>query len=373
MLALQTRSMKRLLTWCAAAAFGAVAGQAYMLISRGELPADVMKTWPGARAGFFIAGASAAFELFGMRSAIGLRLRRLPFLASLLGRAAIHTFIIVSVLFLNRLVTAAWVSPRSGEILRSTEIFQDIIHSFVIVVLVLFAIQTHSLIGGQTLLNVVLGRYYRPVREQRLFLMIDVEGSTALARKVGDEVFYKYLSAFFFDVDRPIVDNGGEVHSYVGDALIATWSISDPDRNAAAVRAIFAARERISKRENWYLSEFGHVPRFRAALHAGPIVIGECGDSHRQITYLGDALNTTARLEALSKTLSAEVLASGPVIDCIHLPEEIMAAPLGERTLRGLDKTISVWSLSQRPPAHRTASGNTANRGHQQASGKEPS
>ena len=59
----------------------------------------------------------------------------------------------------------------------------------------------------------------------------------------------------------------------------------------------FAVRDRIEDRGESYRYEFGSVPRFRAGLHAGPVVISECGDSRRQIAYFGDTMNVTARLQ----------------------------------------------------------------------------
>jgi hypothetical protein len=41
-------------------------------------------------------------------------------------------------------------------------------------------------IGGRALNNLLLGRYHQPVREERVFLLIDIKGSTALAERLGD-------------------------------------------------------------------------------------------------------------------------------------------------------------------------------------------
>ena len=42
--------------------------------------------------------------------------------------------------------------------------------------------------------------------------------------------------------------------------------------------------------------EFGDAPWFCAGVHAGPIIVSECGDAKRQIPYFGDSMNVAARL-----------------------------------------------------------------------------
>jgi hypothetical protein len=70
-----------------------------------------------------------------------------------------------------------------------------------------------QLIGARTLTNILVGR---------LFAIFDLQGSTRIAAMIGDEWFHSLLSSIFTDADREMVDHGGEVHSYIGDAMIAT-------------------------------------------------------------------------------------------------------------------------------------------------------
>ena len=82
------------------------------------------------------------------------------------------------------------------------------------------------------LLNVILGRYRHPIREERVLMFLDLAGSTAMAEALGEVRMQELLTRFFFDIDEPIVAHGGEVHAYVGDAVIVTWPLSkgkDPE------------------------------------------------------------------------------------------------------------------------------------------------
>jgi adenylate cyclase len=203
------------------------------------------------------------------------------------------------------------------------------------------------LIGPRTLTNILLGRYHRPIKEERLFVFFDLRVSTQIAAKIGDERFHALLSSVFADADCEVVDHGGEVHSYVGDAMIATWPLGDVKSNARAVLATFAIVDGLAKATAKYRRLFGVTPRFRVALHGGPVIAGECGDSKRQITYLGDVLNVAARLEQLAKTIDSDFVASADMLPRLALPPNVHVLDRGEHSLKGVAKPLHVFSFGR--------------------------
>jgi adenylate cyclase len=99
--------------------------------------------------------------------------------------------------------------------------------------------------------------------------------------------------------------------------------------------------------ERWR-GEFGAVPRFRAALHCGSVLTAEIGLERHKITYFGDVLNTTSRLEALAKELGSDVVLSGELLEHLRpLPPGIVADDLGLRSLRGHEAPLAVSALSR--------------------------
>lgn len=81
------------------------------------------------------------------------------------------------------------------------------------------------IIGGRTLVYFLLGKYHQPVKENKIFMFLDLEGSTALALKLGDIGVQTMITKFFFDITEPIIENDGEIHRYIGDEVIATWPL----------------------------------------------------------------------------------------------------------------------------------------------------
>ncbi|WP_342712370.1 adenylate/guanylate cyclase domain-containing protein [Bradyrhizobium sp. B124] len=204
------------------------------------------------------------------------------------------------------------------------------------------------MIGGHTLLNIVLGRYRQPVREERVLLFLDLVGSTTLAEAMGELRVQELLTRFFFDIDEPIVAHGGEVHAYVGDEVIVTWPAGTGQPSRRYLDCVFAIEDRLAKRADHYRKEFGVVPAFRAGMHAGPVVIGECGDSRRQIAYFGDTVNVTARLQAHCKEAGRPLLISGELLRLLPSDLDFFIEPLGSTQLRGRAASIDIFAVTRR-------------------------
>jgi adenylate cyclase len=204
------------------------------------------------------------------------------------------------------------------------------------------------LIGSRVLFNVALGRYRSPVREARVLMFLDLAGSTSLAESMGELRVQGLLTRFFFDIDGAIVAHGGEVHAYVGDEVIVTWPLDDRMSGGRCIDCFFAIADSIAERTNSYRQEFGLVPSFRAGLHAGQVVISECGSSRRQLAYFGDTVNVTARLQEHCKEAGRNLLVSADLLHQIKLKPAYTVEALGDVRLRGRAAAIEVFAVERR-------------------------
>ena len=64
-------------------------------------------------------------------------------------------------------------------------------------------------------------------------------------------------------------------------------------------------------------------------------MVGECGDSRRQLAFLGDAVNVTARIEGHARELSETVLVSDDLLERLDLPEDVRVEAVARPVLRG--------------------------------------
>ena len=205
-----------------------------------------------------------------------------------------------------------------------------------------------DLLGQGVLFAFIAGRYRNPRREERALLFIDMRNSTAAAERLGEERFLALLNAFFADVTQAVAQHGGTIHKYVGDETIATWPLQAAGTPPRCVEACLAAADRLAARGKAYVDEFGQAVEFRAALHGGAVVVGELGYAKREIAFIGDAMNTTARLVEACRETGMPVLASAELLSRLGpLPSGITAAPLPPIPLRGKAAPLAASSLAR--------------------------
>ena len=211
------------------------------------------------------------------------------------------------------------------------------------------------LIGGRTLNKLLVGRYHRPVREERVFILVDIKGSTALAERLGDRQAHAFITSVFFDIDQPILEHGAEVYNYVGDQLIASWPLREGVDDARCVHCAMAIQDTLARRADDYRRTFDSAPGVRVVLHAGPVVAGECGGAKLAIVYLGDTLNTAARIEETAKAVGRDCLISDALLAQIDLPPSLGVEPLGSIQLRGRQQPITLHAIHPTIPVEASA------------------
>jgi adenylate cyclase len=213
-----------------------------------------------------------------------------------------------------------------------------------------FVLQMNRMVGTNVLGYFVAGVYHRPVEERRIFLFLDLVGSTRLAERLGSARYYELLRRFVDDLSGPIVATRGEIYQYAGDEVVITWREDRGLADAACVRCFFLIEDAVAGATADYEREFGVVPRFRAGLHGGTVTAGELGDLKQQIVFVGDILNTAARLEEHAKREGLALVASADVLDRLALPPGIAVGARRELELRGREARIVVASVTRGAP-----------------------
>ena len=66
----------------------------------------------------------------------------------------------------------------------------------------------------------------------------------------------------------------------------------------------------------------------------------------KELAYMGDVLNTSARLEGECKNYNSDFIVSGEVIDRVKLPYGLFYIDLGKIKLRGKEEETRLYSVS---------------------------
>lgn len=275
--------------------------------------------------------------------------RQWPFGRMIMIKSAGYAAWIVVGMTLSALLTH-WGGSSSAELLMH----RDKLVAAIIVALVLnIFLAANRLLGPGVFVKFVSGRYYRPRRELRAFVFIDISGSTQIAERLGDFRFHAYVDDALTLFGDTAIDTGGEVHDYVGDGAMLTWAERRTDVELASPLAFFALlEERLHHAQAQFRSWFQQELTFRAAAHAGPVSVGEVGDVKQKIVYLGDTVNTAARLEQIARECDARILVTQPVLARWPLPPMLTATPIGPVPLRGKSVAIEAFRLDVIQPAN---------------------
>jgi adenylate cyclase len=178
-----------------------------------------------------------------------------------------------------------------------------------------FVRQLDRMLGPGTLTNLLLGRYHRPVSEERIFMFPDLNNSTAIVETLGPLRFNDFKNDFFHDLAEPVLETRGQIYQYVGDEAVVTWTVERGLRHGNCLRG-------------------------------GPFVTVEIGDIKKDIVHSGDTVNTAARIEAQCRPLDRRLLMSEALVSQCQVPEEL--EDMRERELRGRAEALRLYSVRAR-------------------------
>ena len=332
--------------WVGIVVLGAAAGILYkLLFGYGPVLPSVFY---GTAIGIVVVAFERGLLLSGLRQ----RIRRLPTLLFVpLAELAYVAMIVVGHTIGGLAVWTAGLAEKDllDALYPSPRV---LLYSLCASAILVSLVRVRDLIGAETLANLLVGRYRRPVAEERVFLFVDLVGSTAYAARNGDLRAQEYLSALFAAMAEPVQRHRGAIDDYIGDMALITWPLARGATDARCVACVFAILDAIEAEAETWRRNFGEVPRLRAALHGGSVVTAEVGIDRHKIAYFGDTVNTTARLEGLARTLGTPVLISADLLARLPgLPAELRARPLGRHALRGREEAIQVAALERRSEA----------------------
>lgn len=164
-------------------------------------------------------------------------LRRLSY-----GRALLRIVTTFTVVFFGISVVSGFFlhtqeldrAPMDREVLRAVfSIFfeLDSVRTYLFWLAVVLATTIVRLVnqkyGPGVFRDFLLGRYFRPRREDRVFMFLDLRGSTAIAERLGEERYFRLLQDVFRDVTPAILAARGQIYQYVGDEIVVSWPLGE--------------------------------------------------------------------------------------------------------------------------------------------------
>ncbi|WP_299623970.1 adenylate/guanylate cyclase domain-containing protein [uncultured Tateyamaria sp.] len=206
-------------------------------------------------------------------------------------------------------------------------------------------------ISGKRVLTGQIDRRDAQTIECALFYA-DMRGSLVLSQSLDTPAYLDTVNAFFDGTANAVADHGGEVLKFIGDGILAIFPIEEgtrPRENMCQA-ALAAAREAVVRatHSNKVRGADNLPPvEFGIALHVGEVIYGNVGVERRlDFTATGPEVGLAARIEALTRSLDAAILASAAFAAQIseagntHPPQHV----------RSFDQPITVVSYPTTDP-----------------------
>jgi adenylate cyclase len=217
--------------------------------------------------------------------------------------------------------------------------------------------RTISLVEGQKQL---LSRYFSPdivddiiknpeviqkgKRQKVAVLFLDIRNFTQLSEIITAEELVDFLTRFRSRVTQIVLENGGSIDKFIGDAVMATFGTPIPSEiaNSDTLSAVEAARIML-KNLPVEFEPGGMSLKFGIGIHTGECIAGNIGEKNMlEYTVIGDVVNTASRIESLCKIHPYDCLVSEAVK--IEAEQNFNFIELEATQLKGKTEKMKIYS-----------------------------
>jgi adenylate cyclase len=277
--------------------------------------------------------------------------RRFPILKTLRAQGITH-YVMAPLTFSNRIVNSmSWATDAPGGFTKvEVELFRDLVTAITPILEVTAVRRTYrellvTYVGRDPGARIVAGAVQRgDVRHLKAaMLLADLRGFSALTDELPEDKIIELLNGFFDLVVPGVIENGGDVLKYVGDAVIAIFPVTGVDPAPACRSALAAARSALAALQA-ASPEIQRRISMVIALHYGNAAYGNIGSGNRlDFTAIGRDVNILSRLELLCKKVGRPLLMTDAFAAEIAEP----VFELGHFELRGFHEHQAVYGLCQ--------------------------
>ncbi len=180
-------------------------------------------------------------------------------------------------------------------------------------------------------------------RQNLVVLMSDIRNFTTTSEKSDPDVLVQDLNLYFTEMVSIINSHGGLVDKFIGDGILAIFGLDNPDN--AVEEAVNSAVKMQLKTKFLPMNVFKPL-EVGIGIHCGDVVAGVIGSPDRlEYTFIGDTVNTAARLESMTKPLNTSIVISSKVYDIIRDKNSFVWENYGDHALKGKEKSLSLYGI----------------------------
>ena len=183
-------------------------------------------------------------------------------------------------------------------------------------------------------------------------LFSDIRGFTTISEKLSAEELTRVINEYLTAMTDIIMEEGGLVDKYIGDAIMAFWGapVDNPKQAECAVRAVVKMSEKLKEMNKEWAKR--NVPELGIGigLNKGQVIVGNMGSSKRfNYTIMGDEVNFGSRLEGLNKMYKTECIVSESVAEAVKGNSEFTLRKLDRVLVKGKKEPKNIYEVITTP------------------------
>ncbi len=184
-------------------------------------------------------------------------------------------------------------------------------------------------------------------REREISVLFsDVAGFTSMSAALEAKDVVELLNRYLTHHCAAVLEEGGVVDKFEGDAVMAFWGdpVPQDDHAVRACRAALRVQADLPRLEPT-LARFG-VDHFavRIGINTGTAVVGNMGSDQRfDYTCMGDTVNLASRLEGAGKAFETSILVGEATAAAVQ--DEILCKGLGQAVVVGRSEPVGVFEV----------------------------
>lgn len=177
-------------------------------------------------------------------------------------------------------------------------------------------------------------------------LFTDIRGFTSIAEALGAHETVSLLNDYFSLMADVILERGGLVDKYIGDAILAVFGVpfGSPDDADHAVQAAIGMLSAVGE-FNGAREALGLPPVLMGVgINSDEVVSGNIGSPRRMdYTVIGDGVNLASRLEGANKSYGSEILISE--MTAAELKRPYALRELDRIRVKGRSQPVAVFEV----------------------------
>ena len=187
-------------------------------------------------------------------------------------------------------------------------------------------------------------------------MFCDIRSFTNMSEKLSPQELVDFLNDYLKRMNIPISNYHGFVDKFIGDAIMALFSLPGKSNALEANNTVQAAIEMQQQVDlfNQEKDNALHSPlRVGIGIHSGPVIIGTVGSEERMdSTVAGDSVNLAARLEGLTKFYQSKIIVSHSTYEFLESDNQLEFREIDLVRVKGKEHPVTIYEVCNSDPDH---------------------